>query len=380
MITADVAIIGSGPGGGMAANRLAGTGLKVTIIEKEVLPRSKPCGGAMPSTVRELIDWDFTDHIEATPGRVRILLNYGMAAIHKLDHPMLMVNRRSFDAHLIEHALETGTGSVRLMDGLEVTGIEEQPDSVLVRCGSTFIRANYLVAADGAFSKSLGFLGLRRKTAIAGAIEAEVEVVPEVFEEHAQYATFNFGCIPDGVGYGWIFPKNGYLTCGIGSWRGKPRLQTVLTDLLERSFPRNSVLSVERKGHPLPLYAGKQQIATQRTCVVGDAASLVDPIMGEGIRFALLSGSIAADVIAQVSGVDTRRVHSDREHADESGDCLIYQGLVDEAIRNEFQKLRRFVLPLYLSQPELFYRKFFCEGHSYFNLSNALSSLTDSPV
>jgi len=52
-----------------------------------------------------------------------------------------------------------------------------------------------------------------------------------------------------------------------------------------------------RKGHPLPIYTHREQISTSRILLVGDAAGLVDPFSGEGIRFAIKSGRLAADAI-----------------------------------------------------------------------------------
>ena len=126
-------------------------------------------------------------------------------------------------------------------------------------------------------------------------IDAKVEVVPEILEAEKEQATFNFFCLPQG--YGWIFPKTGYLSCGVGSWSRNHSLPKAMDDFLAKSFPAGSIRSVKRSGHPIPIYAGHREIATQRVCLVGDAANLVDPIMGEGIRFALESGSLAAEII-----------------------------------------------------------------------------------
>ena len=43
----DVAVVGSGPSGATAAYWCARKGLKTCILEKEQLPREKPCGGAV---------------------------------------------------------------------------------------------------------------------------------------------------------------------------------------------------------------------------------------------------------------------------------------------------------------------------------------------
>jgi len=51
------------------------------------------------------------------------------------------------------------------------------------------------------------------------------------------------------------------------------------------------------KGHPIPIYTHKESISTARVLLVGDAAGLVDPFSGEGIRFAIKSGQLAAQAL-----------------------------------------------------------------------------------
>jgi flavin-dependent dehydrogenase len=53
----------------------------------------------------------------------------------------------------------------------------------------------------------------------------------------------------------------------------------------------------EVHGHPIPIYLRREQIGTPRSLLVGDAAGLVDPLTGEGIRFAIKSGRLAAEAI-----------------------------------------------------------------------------------
>jgi hypothetical protein len=53
-----------------------------------------------------------------------------------------------------------------------------------------------------------------------------------------------------------------------------------------------------RHGHTIPLYTRPRPVATDRVLLVGDAAGLVDPLTGEGIRFALKSGRLAAESLA----------------------------------------------------------------------------------
>jgi flavin-dependent dehydrogenase len=103
----DVIMVGTGPAGGMAACILAGSGLKVVILEKSHLPRHKPCGGALSYSVLNLIDWDISPLIEAEIVQQVILNNYELPiAISKSKKsPMSLVSRNRFDAHFIERAL-----------------------------------------------------------------------------------------------------------------------------------------------------------------------------------------------------------------------------------------------------------------------------------
>ena len=52
-----------------------------------------------------------------------------------------------------------------------------------------------------------------------------------------------------------------------------------------------------RKGWFLPYSKGPRVLNTRRVCLAGDAASLIDPLSGEGIYYAVQSGLIAAETI-----------------------------------------------------------------------------------
>jgi len=51
--------------------------------------------------------------------------------------------------------------------------------------------------------------------------------------------------------------------------------------------------------HPLPVHWYPERLATERTLLVGDAAGLVDPFLGEGIRYAVRSARLAAEASAK---------------------------------------------------------------------------------
>jgi len=137
-------------------------------------------------------------------------------------------------------------------------------------------------------------LGLRGSRTLAAAVEIEAVVPKDVLDRFRQHPVLIFGEI--GIGYLWIFPKADHLSVGVGALRPRRgELQSVLERVMQRfGVP---IQGQPRHGHPLPIFRGRERIATRRALLVGDAAGLVDPFTGEGIRFAIKSGRLAAKAI-----------------------------------------------------------------------------------
>lgn len=364
----DLAIIGTGPGGGMAACRLAKSGLKVLVLEKSKLPRPKACGGALSRGVNKIIDWDFTSLIEAETVAGKYFYNHTLPKELSLEAnnnsedkfaPASMVNRSSFDYHFIERAVSLGKGNVTLWDGFRVVQVKEDEQGVSI-CGGDGenIRADFVIAADGATSITAKCLGLNQNAGLAFAIDAEIEVTPEVYEAAKQTMTINID-FPNN-GYSWIFPKAGYLSCGVMSWTGQPGLAKAMNLYLQKNFFPGSIRSIKRLSHPIPTYNGHRQIATRRVCLVGDAASLVDPFLGEGIRYALTSGALAANVITSLieNGFTKDIIQDTKQLEPNIKDCRAYQKLIHQGIGRHLNVIRRYTLTPFLYAPELAYRRF----------------------
>ena len=287
--TYDVIIAGGGPAGASAAFFLGQAGKRVLVLEKERLPRYKTCGGAVSTRVLAQFPFSFEPVIQTRVRAISYALGQSFTTVPLDDSTLCMVMREEFDAWFLDHAqAEVRTGSA-------VTSFQEQADSVSVTtaAGERF-EGSYLIAADGANSIIAHASGLRRKRALAGAIEIEARVPPDVFRRFADAPVLIFGEVA--LGYLWIFPKSDHLSVGIGAVDPRPgELQAALA----RVMPRYGI-SIEgqpRHGHPLPMYRHGSVIATRRTLLAGDAAGLVDPFTGEGIRFAIQSGRLAAEAI-----------------------------------------------------------------------------------
>ena len=344
----DVVIVGTGPGGGMAACRLAGRGLNVLVLEKDHLPRPKACGGAMPGYVRHLLDWSIEPLIRASVDTQLYRYDHSDPARQvSMPDPMILVDRPSFDRHFIDRAVRRGGGRIALRQGAAVRHADEDDDGVTLtlRTAET-IRARYVIAADGASSVVARSAGLYLRSAGA-AVDAAVHVRNDVFAAERHRATFNVHCVD--AGYGWIFPKDDHLSCGVGMWRKPRRLLAELDTFLDRALPRGSITDIARLSHPVPVFQGHHRVATRRICLVGDAAQLVDPILGEGIRYAIQSGRLAADVVSALCTPDIldeigQQPTGTRDdlatlHA-RHGDCGTYNTIIRHTIARELNLIR----------------------------------------
>jgi len=287
----DCIIVGSGPAGGTAAYHLAKKGRSVLILEKESLPRYKPCGGGVSPVVAKWFDFDFSPAISLKVSTIRYTWNTGDPVEAELNtpEPIWMVRRDIFDHFLIQQAQRQGA---ELRDSTEVTGIEFKGSHWQVNTASGPIEGKYLIAADGAKGPMAKWLGFKeRKRLIGGALEAEA--ITQI--ENGHMAHFEFGMVKNG--YIWNFPKADGYSIGIGAFRsGEPQnLREIVTEY-SKIFGVD-FKSIKQVGHPLCLWDGDQTLHTQQAILAGEAACVVDPFTAEGIRPSMFSGLKASEAI-----------------------------------------------------------------------------------
>jgi len=300
----DVIVVGGGPGGSTAARFCAKAGLKTLLIEKERLPRYKPCGGCLSTKTVHLLGFNLTSVIENTIyGSKFTYRSKDPFFIETKDPIAFLVMRDRFDQLLINNALEEGA---EILEGEKVTRVEEKGDGVEVELakGKKF-HSRYLIGADGPESMVARSLPLppRRNNGNGIAVESEIPFDSSIHfpRKELQFIHLDFGRIPNG--YGWVFPKKEYLSIGIGGMfreTKKMNPRQYFSDFLKGLdyIPKGKTGRV--MGHLLPsFYDEKQKVSQGRFLLVGDAAHLMDPLQGEGIYYAIRSGMLAAEAITE---------------------------------------------------------------------------------
>ncbi|MBG0827079.1 NAD(P)/FAD-dependent oxidoreductase [Planomonospora sp. ID67723] len=289
----DLVIIGAGPAGSASALRALQLRpqARVLLLDRDAFPRDKACGDGIAAHgsdelallgVPGLID-DYrpTRHLSViSPGGAHVT-----ATVARPNH---VVPRTVFDARLVEAARARGTHVRRH----RVRTLTQHGDHVVV---DGRVAARAVIAADGANSTVRRLLDLpaspSRHTAIA--VRGYAEVPPD---DDVQFIAMQHDGWP---AYTWSFPI-GDGTANIGFGMLVPRLRAtglpgrqVLHGRLNALLPH--LAARDLRAHHLPLSPGRPTPGRGRVLLAGDAASLINPLTGEGIYYALLSGRLAGE-------------------------------------------------------------------------------------
>jgi geranylgeranyl reductase family protein len=294
----DVAVIGAGPAGAMAALAAASQRKRVVILERFRIPRYKTCAGGLVGASVKALPAGFTAPVRATASSFTFSLRGRPARTKTSAVPLIeMVRRDEFDALLVDAAVAAGAV---VYDGTIVTNLAAEDDAMRVTTRNRGdVRARIVVGADGSAGRSAAYVGVVLDQVDLG-LEVELVTPGDQSANWANRVLIDWGTIPGG--YAWVFPKGDTLSAGVIAERGNPDLtRSYLNDFLSRIGLDGQEAVVVSSGHLTRCRTNDSPLYRGRVLVAGDAAGLLDPWTREGISFALRSGTMAGRAAAEAS-------------------------------------------------------------------------------
>jgi len=309
----DAIVAGGGPAGALAAWELGRRGARTLLVEKCALPRDKPCGGGLTAKVLAALPFSVQPVVERTITAVNLSWRLSDSSVLFGTSPLIyMVRRSRFDEYLVRQAL--ATGSVDMVAGQAVTGVESDGTGFVVRTARDAFRGDHLIGADGAAGCVAPALGMMRDRRLMPAVESELAVDPAVAEYWHDRVGLDLGSLRGS--YGWVFPKSDHLNVGAGCFTDRPAVVRALRAYarthLEKRL-RGPVRVISQRGFVLPLRPIGAPIQQGRAMLVGDAGGLVEGFTGEGIYWAVRSGRMAAMAVIEGAGAPRYQEQVDRD-------------------------------------------------------------------
>src|SRR3954465_13438245 len=285
----DVVVVGGGPAGAAAATaaRRADPALRVLVLDRADFPRDKVCGDGIAPEALDVLAGLGLDPAALTGGyasvpRLRLRSPGGATVERAMHRPARVVPRAVLDHRLLTAALASGAGFRRhVVRRLEVHPAHVEVDGVLT--------AGVVIGGDGAESvvrRALAItpngpdrlaIAIRGYAPVPAGLEG-VQLIATTEQRWPAYAwSFPVGDGRANVGYGEL------VSCGVNREGLLAGLEQLLPD----------VAAEELKAHRLPLSTGRPRQPDGRVLLAGDAASLINPLTGEGLFYAVRSGARA---------------------------------------------------------------------------------------
>ena len=349
----DIVIAGAGPAGSAAAYDLANAGKRVLLLDRRTFPRPKACACGLTRKTLKALRYSVDPVIEricneivlqrlgnksrnefASSQRTIAPTRSAEVRIRSRNPICAMAVRERFDDFCLQQTLAAGA-QLRKIE--TIAALREFPThielDIVTASGPETLRAPVLIGADGSNGQTrrLEHLLRGRGEALSPsaqewythgfALEALIPYTALPAQLPAGDAphdlVFDFSPIPGG--YGWLFPKGDHINIGVGAFapnetRGDPSSTTApssskvgSTDASLKQVTRTllAAFTHQKLGVALPKEVTGQHLGMgghlyiPRGCVLltGDAAGLVDPLTGEGIHSAIISGQAAAAAI-----------------------------------------------------------------------------------
>jgi geranylgeranyl reductase family protein len=300
----DVAIAGAGPAGSFLAYTLAKQGVRVLLLEKHSLPRDKVCAGGLTVRAASIIPFDLSGIIESTIFGINLSYRSVFKEARTYEKPIAYtVMRDKFDFLLTSQAVAAG---VELREGVEIQSVIPDNNQVRLKTSRESFTTPVLVGADGANSAVVRSLQLKRGYSYSIGLNSNIAIPPDTFIKWDGLIGLDYGVLGS---YAWVFPKRERFS--VGAWssvRQAHKLKPYISYLV-KAYKFIPLDDPPVKGHLMPLRKASTPLTFQRVLLVGDAAGIIDPLIGEGIFYSLRSSQLAAETIIRLLENKTTDLH-----------------------------------------------------------------------
>lgn len=294
----DVLVVGGGPAGLYAAERLARRGVSTLVCEEHgVVGDPVHCTGVLATESFDMLGLPREATLNALT-TARFVSPSGITVSHSTPTPLAaVIDRGVFDRALADRAVAAGA---EVRNGTRVSMVETGPAAVRAQVGDEWVSARLLMLACGAnyaFQRRVG-LGLPRQYLHSAQRELPAAQRGDV-EMH-----FGRDVAPDG--FAWAVPvvrgADTFVRVGVMTSRDPVGCYTKMLSRVAARWGIGDLRQPPRQ-KILPLGAIDRTYA-DRSLVIGDAAGLVKPTTGGGIHYSIWSAALAADVAVDALAAD----------------------------------------------------------------------------
>ncbi len=292
----DTLIVGGGPAGVSCAIAFLKKGVSCAVVEKKEYPRKKTCGGMFTEksylAYKELLGeagGDLDSAFCAESSEIELWRGTELLVKTPVSKKFRFAKREIFDAYLAEKYRAMGG---TLIEGAEVRAVDFSAHTAALPDGDV-VKYKHLVAADGAKSLIRKQLGLKEPV-LGFCVETHIpkSELPGVDAPRIYFDIIKYG-------YAWVFPGKDDICIGFGNVYDK---NTPYIDLFKEFLAK---LGVDPEGKDLegafePCGSLVNQRRGERDVIlIGDAGGFVQPLFGEGLYYAVVTGVRAAEAIAE---------------------------------------------------------------------------------
>lgn len=292
-----IAVVGAGPAGCSAGYHLAKSGHDVTLIDKHCFPKDKVCGDGISLESIQAVSMMgiYPQNIKKLASEYAPIHNFFLGVSNQISHSettnleAYCIPRFVFDRLLYEKAVNAGCNFLT-----RTVHKEDWHRQGLYDAFDTIIDARGVYAGEANAIAIRAYWILKRQ---------------DLSETELTEAQIHFDRSLGVNGYGWIFPVSTQqdlikLNVGVGVWLDEyQKINTNIIQLFKQFIQTNKIarqmhMKVVSQQLPkvFPLATAKKnnKVADGKILKIGDAANLTDPLTGEGIANAVLSGFYVA--------------------------------------------------------------------------------------